>query len=254
MIEIEIATDYGKVNVVSFGKQKLPKYQGQDWNAYTKQTLCELCDIPEQDVYALTQVHGKKILSADKNFPETESISSFSAPEADGLYSEQPGKLLAIRTADCVPVMIWDYSYPFIAALHIGWKGASQGILDMFFEIYENFRIDRYGKTNISPVKNSNPKLGFYIGPCIAGKTYEVDKSVYDAFDTHSAFSRATSGKTNHYQLDLKQFIQEKIRSIHPQAMVLEAGDNTFQSSEWFSHRAGEEGRNLHGIRFFALS
>jgi YfiH family protein len=52
--------------------------------------------------------------------------------EADGMFTERPGLLLAIATADCVPVLLARKDGKAVAALHVGWRGAYAGIIARF--------------------------------------------------------------------------------------------------------------------------
>lgn len=52
--------------------------------------------------------------------------------EADGMYTEQPGLLLSIATADCVPILLARADGRAVAALHAGWRGAVGGIVGQF--------------------------------------------------------------------------------------------------------------------------
>jgi polyphenol oxidase len=52
--------------------------------------------------------------------------------EADGMFTDRPGLLLAIATADCVPVLLARRDGREVAALHVGWRGALGGIVDAF--------------------------------------------------------------------------------------------------------------------------
>jgi YfiH family protein len=55
--------------------------------------------------------------------------------EADGMFTEQPGLLLSIATADCVPVLLARSDGKAVAALHAGWRGALAGIVARFAEL-----------------------------------------------------------------------------------------------------------------------
>jgi len=55
--------------------------------------------------------------------------------EADGMFTERPGLLLAIATADCVPVLLARRDGKAVAALHVGWRGAYAGIIARFADM-----------------------------------------------------------------------------------------------------------------------
>jgi polyphenol oxidase len=242
VIKIDITTSYGKVNLFSFGKDSLPEYKNEDWSQYTKTSVSKILNHAEESVFCLNQVHGKEIVylkgdSDIKSFYKPGSPTN-SPPDADGLVTTLDSKILTIRTADCVPVLIWSYDTPMIAALHIGWKGASIGILTSFLDAYTK----------------PNDRLGFYIGPSISAEHYEVGEEVASLFSNTNALAPSNQGKPGYFQLNLNKLIASEIRDRFPVAMLLDSGEDTFHSHTWFSHRSGDLGRNLNGIRFFALS
>ena len=69
------------------------------------------------------QVHGTSVVVADPNSRHTTDIR----PEADGIFTTQPEVTIAVRTADCLPVLavIGDLAM----AIHAGWRGLCAGIL-----------------------------------------------------------------------------------------------------------------------------
>jgi len=71
--------------------------------------------------------HGTHIAVADSEHQD--------CGEADGMFTERPGLLLAIATADCVPVLLARKDGKAVAALHVGWRGAYAGIIDRFAEL-----------------------------------------------------------------------------------------------------------------------
>jgi len=66
----------------------------------------------------LTQVHGARVVAAPVE----------GRPEADAAWSAQPGVLLGIETADCLPVLLVDPVRRVVAAAHAGWRGTAAGI------------------------------------------------------------------------------------------------------------------------------
>ncbi len=65
----------------------------------------------------LKQIHSSSVLSVGENDLAQVRVSG------DGLITNQPGVLLAIQTADCIPVLIVDVKKKAVAAFHAGWRG-----------------------------------------------------------------------------------------------------------------------------------
>jgi YfiH family protein len=110
------------------------------------------------------QVHGGSVLEVDRPGP---------AGEADALVTTTPGLPLAVRTADCVPVVI--HADTAVAVVHAGWRGLAAGIV----------------ANALAAVRDHHPRraaVGPSIGPCC----YEVGSEVIDALATPATTTRGT--------------------------------------------------------------
>ncbi len=243
--------DYGTLEILSLGKEegeKLPISQDREfsnWLLHTRDSLflfytqlSPQIPLRKESIFCLEQVHGKKIYSTGQ-IREFQSLNSRLYPEGDGLYTQEEGVVLGIRTADCVPLFIWDWKNPWIAVLHIGWRGAKLGILQEFLGL----------------ISQRNSEYGFYIGPCIRGDHYEVGEEVAEFFlDWEGVVKQKPSLDSSVFLLDLPSFVKKVISVWRPGSLVWDSEEDTYRSKKWYSHRCGEAGRNLHGIRFFAFS
>jgi len=70
--------------------------------------------------HSLKQVHGVAMVFE----PATDTLECPSIEAADGLADSRPGHALAVKTADCQPVLLAHASGRFVAALHVGWRGS----------------------------------------------------------------------------------------------------------------------------------
>lgn len=125
------------------------------------------------DPFWLRQVHG--IAAVDVNFCPF-------LPEADAAFSRQPGRVCAVMTADCLPVLFCDRAGSVVAAAHAGWRGLLAGVLE------ETMR-----RMAVPPAD-----LLVWLGPAIGAQAFEVgdevraafvarDSAAADAFVPHSA-------------------------------------------------------------------
>jgi len=69
--------------------------------------------------HALKQVHGSDMVFD----PQADTLDMPSPREADGQATSRPGAALAIKTADCQPILVAHASGKYVAALHVGWRG-----------------------------------------------------------------------------------------------------------------------------------
>jgi YfiH family protein len=115
----------------------------------------------------VTQVHGTDLLVIDAPNPE---FSHFLKLECDGIVTDQPGIMIAVCVADCVPILLHDPVKGVVAALHAGWQGTVGNIAGKGVEAMKSM----FG---------CNPKdILAAIGPSISACCYEVDAPVRDAF------------------------------------------------------------------------
>lgn len=92
-------------------------------------------------------------------------------PDTDALITNVPNLCVFIRTADCVPILLFDPVRKAIAAIHSGWKGTIQEISKLTIELMQK----EFG---------TNPKdIIAGIGPSIGPKVYEVGAEVTDKFN-----------------------------------------------------------------------
>ena len=82
------------------------------------------------------------------------------------MVTNQPGVMVTVRTADCVPVLLHDPVQRVVAAVHAGWRGAVAGIVPKTVALLVN----RFGAT----VERLRMAIGPSAGPCC----YEVDEPV----------------------------------------------------------------------------
>ncbi|WKZ68337.1 MAG: peptidoglycan editing factor PgeF [Melioribacteraceae bacterium] len=105
----------------------------------------------------------------------TDKISIVTKPgyqgESDAMLTDKPNIGLAISTADCTPIFIYDTKQKIIAAIHSGWRSTKAKIVSKTLD-----ELNR--KFNCKP-----ENLIAYIGPCISQKNYEVSSDFIDYFD-----------------------------------------------------------------------
>ena len=111
------------------------------------------------------QVHGceiREVLRADTTRDELEGV--------DALVTNLPGVAISVRTADCIPVLMYDPVHKAVAAVHDGWRGTVQRLSQ---KVIAEMR-HRYG-TNPADLKA-------VIGPGIGPDSFQVGQEVVDEF------------------------------------------------------------------------
>lgn len=141
---------------------------------------------------------------------------------ADAAVSRSQNMPLAILTADCVPIVITNIQGTEIAAVHAGWRGLAQGVIE-----------------NTLLKMHSHPQeLMAWIGPAICHKCFEIGDEVYQIFinnypQSQSAFY-CTSTKWHAHLNLIAQHILNNLGVTH----VFQSNRCTFESqNELFSYR-----------------
>lgn len=111
---------------------------------------------------SVKQVHGTEALVVDQPVGQ----GDFFEGGWDALVTNQPGVIVTVRTADCVPVLLHDPVQRVVAAVHAGWRGAIAGIVPKTVALLVN----RFGATV--------ERLRMAIGPSAGLCCYEVDEPV----------------------------------------------------------------------------
>ncbi len=115
----------------------------------------------------VNQVHGVDLLVLDAPNPD---YSHFLKLEADGIVTNQPGVMIGVCVADCVPLLLLDPVQHAVAALHAGWKGTAGLIAHKGVEAL----VKMFG----SRPADIQAAVGPGVGPCC----YQVDGPVMEAF------------------------------------------------------------------------
>jgi YfiH family protein len=146
-------------------------------------------DLAPNHLVTVTQVHGSVVEGFDSN----SAVSDFQAREADAVFGRCGAFGLAVRTADCVPILVGCTKTGWAAAIHAGWRGLVSGIIPRTIE---------------SMVRQGCPPqtLVACIGPHIGADAFEVSEEVATRLDSiapHAGATRRVVGSKPHVSLRL---------------------------------------------------
>lgn len=128
-----------------------------------RQRLRQGLSLPAEPKW-LSQEHTTSVQRFDR--------STLSYPIADAAWTAEPGVVLAVMTADCVPILITNRTATLVAVVHAGWKGLAAGVVE---------------KT-VDALPEKASELVAWVGPCISQTHFEVGEDVYTAFKSRPYF------------------------------------------------------------------
>jgi YfiH family protein len=169
-------------------------------------------------VATIRQVHGTRVVVHTGGWE-----GWLRGEEADGQIAAEKGIALAIGIADCVPVFI---AHPsgIVALLHSGWRGTAAGITTEAIAA-----LARYG---LPP-----DELAIHLGPAICGRCYEVSIEVREQLTGQPA--------TRPGNVDLRSLIAEHATETGVQKISVSSSCTKCDNDRFFSHRAGDKGRQI---------
>ena len=154
-------------------------------------SLIEAYSLPSEPLW-LHQVHGIEVAVDDG--------TRGSDPLADASVTSLPGSVLAVLTADCLPVLFCNAQGTEVAAAHAGWRGLAAGMLEQ----------------TVAAMHSKPEQLMAWLGPAAGASRYEIGEEVRQAFlaedaDAESAF---TATRPGHYLIDMNAIARKRLHAL----------------------------------------
>ena len=184
-------------------------------------------------IVLLDQVHGNKFHYISKNLKHNKKF------KGDALITNKRNLPIAVLTADCAPILIYDKKNKMIAAVHAGWKSAYKDIIKKVVR----FMIKKgCSQENITAV----------VGPCISSKNYEVKEDFKRKFikkdKKNIAFFKTTKNKS---YFNLNGYIHFQLQHLNINKIdilnkdTFDAKNNFFSARRSISLNESDYGRNI---------
>ena len=177
------------------------------------------------------QTHGHGIALLDSQIAATTSDGPGwrEIANCDALATSSPGIALVVRTADCVPILVSDSSRPFIAAVHAGWRGTLERILERTLQL----ALDTGSRPG---------DLWVWMGPHIRREHYQVSPDLLADF--HQRFGHlADIGVGRQLDLTAVNTLQAETAGVPPE-QIADCGLCTFARQDLYpSYRRDGECR-----------
>ena len=186
-----------------------------------------------KNILLLNQIHSNKFIFIGKKY------NNNNKPKADAIITDQRNLPIAVLTADCAPILIYDDKIKMIAAIHAGWKGAFKGIVSKVikFMIKKGCKLE-----NITAA----------IGPSISQKNYEVKQDFKRKFIKKDKKNYIFfKNKKNKLYFNLSKYIYASLKSIKIKNIDILKIDTFDKTNKFFSARRAlklnhdDYGRNI---------
>lgn len=146
-----------EVSTLMLTKKYFDKYLSKVENKQIIENLIEFqINLP---IIWINQEHSFNVQEIKKN-------SSVLINACDGLYTQCSLQALAIKTADCLPLILSSKDGQEISALHVGWRGLQKGIIENALSFF---------KCDLKDIMT-------WMAPCISAQNYQVGEDVYASF------------------------------------------------------------------------
>jgi hypothetical protein len=213
-VETWQTTRVGGVSAGAYASMNLALHVGDDQAAVAENRarLRSTLALPGEPHW-LDQIHGCRVLDLDRG----------DSGQADGAVTSRPGQVLAVMTADCLPVLLASKDGHRIGVAHAGWRGLANGVLEA--------AIDTFG---------CRPQdILAWLGPAIGQDAFEVGDEVRADFvsaDSQAgrAFDRNARGR---WQANLHVLAGQALERAGVSDIFGAAACSFRDASRYFSHR-----------------
>lgn len=209
---------YGEFNINRYcGDSEEAIRQNRSW-------LCQYLGISDERLIMPHQVHLTEMAVIDEAFLQLSDEERLARLEGvDALMTDVAGVCIGVSTADCIPVLLFDPVHRAVCAIHAGWRGTVQHIVEK-------------AVAKMTAVYGTHPAdLVAQIGPGIHLDSFEVGDEVYDAFAREGFRMELISKKYEKWHIDLPECNRQQLLSVGiPASQIAVSPVCTFQQSDRF--------------------
>jgi YfiH family protein len=195
--------------------------------AENRRRVVEVLALPSAPLW-LQQVHGAQVFDADA--PGADAPGASAELVADAAITREPGRVLAILVADCLPVLISSADGEVIGAAHAGWRGLAAGVLE----------------ATIAAIGAPAEELCAWLGPAIGPRHFEVGAEVRAAFVARDSGAAAgfSANQRGRWQCDLAWLARRRLRALGVTRVAGGESCTYAESARYYSFRRdGRTGR-----------
>lgn len=228
-IKAMITNRHGGFSQSPFDSLNLGLHVGDDPGTVQKNRDALKVVLPNEPIW-LNQVHGTQVIDADASKESNDACSY--VPSADASVTTTPGRVLAIMTADCLPVLLASRDGKVVGAAHAGWRGLAAGVIE------QTVALMRTKQSN-----QAQSEILAYLGPAIGPHAFEVGSEVRDIFMAQNPASAACFEQLQEkgkYLADIYGLACLRLNALGIEH-IEGGGECTLQNPDYFSYRRDQQ-------------
>ena len=189
-------TRHGGHSTGNYTELNINRYCGDSPECINKNlnALCRELGVNKENVIMPHQTHGTEVMQIGADFLSlSDTVKGMILEGIDALITDVKDVCIGVSTADCIPILIYDYAHHAAAAVHAGWRGTAKFIAGKTVEMMKL----SFG---------SRPEdLTAVIGPGISIDAFEVGDEVYAEFEAAGFDMTKISRKEDIWHIDLPE-------------------------------------------------
>jgi YfiH family protein len=214
-IKAVMTTRYGGISKPPYDSLNLGEHVGDDPQSVleNRRLLASVANLPSMPIW-LNQVHSASVLDCGV---------TIGSNTADAITTVRPQQVCVVMTADCLPVLLCNQAGTRVAAVHAGWRGLAEGVIEAALSHFND------------PVD----QILAWLGPAIGPEAFEVGLEVRERFiqDDLRASGAFVAGRPGHWMTDIYQLA--RIRLERAGVGFIGGGDycTVTDNNRFFSYR-----------------
>lgn len=230
-------TRRGGVSTGVLSSLNIGAHRGDD-EANVKENFRRLSEALGFDMKALVlsrQTHSDIVRAVTK--ADHAGLDHSVYPECDALITNDPGTVLAVFTADCTPILLWDPAAGAVGAVHAGWRGTAAQIASKTVRAMT----ENYG----CRPENIHAAVGPNIGACCFQTDADVPEAMIESFGPEAQAYIRSEGKK--YYVNLKELNALALRRAGVSRIEISTDCTMCQHERFWSHRYTRGQRGSQG-------
>jgi YfiH family protein len=219
-----VTTREGGVSTGARGSLNLGAHVGDlpDAVAENRRRVRASLALPSEPLW-LRQVHGTDVVVHDG--------AAAADPKADAAVTFEPGRVLAIMTADCLPVVLASRDGTRVGVAHAGWRGLVAGVIE----------------NTVAALDVRAADVVAWLGPAIGPAAFEVGGEVRDAFiaDDRGATAAFAPNSRDRWQADLYALARRRLARLGVLDVAGGGACTYTESDRWYSFRRERDGGRM---------